>query len=63
VDPDRKLGRLTGRAWGLVLNFGCNALALYGLSGVVRGTGGALWLALGVGGTVACLLVVARPSR
>jgi len=63
VDLDAKLGPLTARAWGLILNFGCNALALYGLSGTVRGSGGELLLGLGVVGTVVCLLVLARPSR
>lgn len=63
MDLDAKLGPLTVRAWGLILNFGFNALALYGLSAMVRGTGGEALLALGVVGTVVCLLVLARPSR
>jgi hypothetical protein len=63
VDLDAKLGPLTGRAWGLILNFAFNALALYGVSTAVRGGGGETLLGLGVAGTVGCLLVLARPSR
>ena len=63
MDLDARIGPLTARAWGLILNFSFNALALYGLSATVRGTGGGMLLGLGVVGTVACLLVLARPSR
>lgn len=63
MDPERRIGPLTARAWGLVLNFVCNALALYGLSLAVRDRGGTPLLVLGVVGTVACLGWLARPSH
>jgi hypothetical protein len=63
MDLDRKAGPLTIRAWGLVLNFACNAVLLLGLSRVVRSAGGEALLALGGVGTLVCLAVLARPSR
>lgn len=63
MDLDAKLGPLTARAWGLILNFGFNALAMYGLSRTIRGAGGEIVLALGTIGTLVCLLILARPSR
>lgn len=63
MDLDRKAGPLTVRAWGLVLNFAFNALLLLGLARVLRSAGGEALLALGGAGTLACLLVLARPSR
>lgn len=63
MDLDRKAGPLTVRTWGLAVNFACNAVLLLGLSRVVRSAGGEALLVLGGAGTLACLLVLARPSR
>ncbi|MEQ8802357.1 hypothetical protein [Haliea sp.] len=60
---DRELGPMRYRAWGLVLNMGFNALALYGLSRVMGYGDGQGILAGGVIGTVACIAVVAIPYR
>lgn len=62
-DIDRRLGPLRLRAWFLVVNFVCNALALYGLSRVLVTGGGAAILAVGVVGTIVCLAVLSQPSR
>ena len=62
IDLERRAGPLTLRAWGLVINFGFNATALWGLSHAVRGAGGTVPLAIGVLGTVVCLAVLAKPS-
>ena len=62
-DVDRRLGPLRLRAWFLVANFVCNALALYGLSRVLVTGGGTVMLAVGVVGTIACLAVLSQPSR
>lgn len=62
-DIDRRLGPLRVRAWFLVANFVCNALALYGLSRVLVTGGGAGILAVGVVGTIVCLAVLSQPSR
>lgn len=62
-DIDRRLGPLRLRAWFLVANFVCNALALYGLSRVLVTGGGTVILAVGVVGTIVCLAVLSQPSR
>lgn len=62
-DIDRRFGPLRLRAWFLVANFACNALALYGLSRVLVTGGGAAILAVGVVGTIVCLAVLSQPSR
>jgi len=63
IDLERRLGPLSVRAWGLVLNFAFNATALWGLSHLVRGAGGTIALTIGVLGTALCLAVLATPSR
>lgn len=60
---DRKLGPLRYRAWGLVLNMVFNATALYGLSRVLGHGDGHAILTLGAVGTLACIAIVAIPSR
>ena len=62
-DIDRRLGPLRLRAWFLIVNFVCNALALYGLSRVLVADGGVGILAVGVAGTIVCLAVLSQPSR
>ena len=61
-DIDRQLGPMRLRAWFLVLNFVCNALALYGLSRVLVTDTGLAILLVGVAGTVGCLAVLSQPS-
>ena len=62
IDLERRLGPLPARAWGLILNFIGNALAIYGALGVLRD--GSRWpfLAIGLGLTVLCILLLAKPS-
>ena len=61
-DIDRQLGPMRLRAWFLVLNFVCNALALYGLSRVLVTDTGLAILLVGVAGTVGCLAILSQPS-
>jgi hypothetical protein len=63
IDLDRRYGPFSGRVWGLILNLGANALALYGLVGFLRDGTHLISLAIGVAVTVACVLTLARPSR
>ena len=63
IDLDRRYGPFSGRVWGLILNLAANALALYGLVGFLRDGTHLAPLAIGVAGTVACVLILARPSR
>ena len=59
---DRPLGPLRARAWGLIGNFLANAVALYGLANYLRSGEGTGALAVGIGFTLAFLLVLATPS-
>jgi hypothetical protein len=67
VDPmivlDRRYGIWSGRVWGLIVNLSSNALALYGLAGFLRDGSNLVPLVLGVILTMACILVLAIPSR
>jgi hypothetical protein len=63
IDLDRSYGIWTGRVWGLLLNLLANTLALYGLVGFLRDGTHLFPLVLGALGTVACVLVLAKPSR
>lgn len=62
MDIDKRLGPWPLRAWGLILNFIGNALAIYGAVGFVHD--GSRLAVLLVGGciTIACILVLAKPS-
>ncbi len=61
-DLEKTIGPMRIRAWGLVLNLIMNVIALYGLTRLLSdSSGGWPLLALGVVGTVICLLVLARP--
>lgn len=51
------------RAWGLLLNFLMNAVALTGLALWLAGRSGPLLMLLGGAGTVACVLTLALPDR
>ncbi|MCY3699438.1 MAG: hypothetical protein OXH46_07360 [Gemmatimonadetes bacterium] len=59
----RRVGPWSGRVWGLVLNLVANAVALWGVSSVMRTGGGWTWVVVGCAATVACIAVLARPSR
>ena len=63
IDIDRRYGPLTGRVWGLLLNFVSNAMALYGLVRFLS-DGSHLGLVI-VGGlaTLGCILLLAQPSQ
>lgn len=63
LDLERYHGPFRLRTWGLILNFLCNALALYGLTRVLAGEGGEAVLTVGGIGTLTCIAVLARPSR
>jgi len=61
-DLEKKIGPWTLRVWGLILNFVGNALAIYGALGVVQDGSRLLWLLVGGGITLLCILSLARPS-
>ena len=63
IDLDRRYGIWSGRVWGLIVNFLANALALYGLVGLLRDGTHVVPLVSGVLVTTACVLLLARPSR
>ena len=63
IDLERKFGPMRLRAWGLVINFVANVIALYGLSLVLGGRDGWFWLLTGIIGTVLCIAVLALPDR
>ena len=63
IDLDRRYGVWSGRVWGLILNLLANALALYGLVGFLRDGTHRIPLVLGILGTLACVLILAKPSR
>jgi len=62
IDLDRRLGLWPLRVWGLILNFVGNALAIYGAIGFIRDGSRLPLLVIGGGITVACLLLLAKPS-
>jgi len=63
IDLEKRVGPMRLRAWGLVVNFLGNVLALLGLSMVLReGTGWPL-LITGAAVTLLCLLILARSVR
>lgn len=63
IELDRRYGPLSGRVWGLVVNLAANALALYGLVGVLRDGSRVPHLIVGLLGTAVCVALLARPSR
>ncbi len=62
IDLEKRIGPWSLRVWGLIANFIGNALALYGVAGVIRD--GNRWplLVIGLLITVGCLLVLAVPT-
>jgi hypothetical protein len=63
IDLDGRLGPLPVRAWGLILNFIGNALAVYGAIGYIQDGSRLPFLVIGGGLTLICLLVLAKPSK
>jgi hypothetical protein len=59
---DQRYGPVTGRVWGLVVNFCSNALALYGAVRFVGDGSHLSLLVLGGVATLCCVLLLARPS-
>lgn len=60
---ERRIGPWSGRVWGLALNLVANAVALWGVSSVMRTGSGWSWIVVGGAATVACIAVLARPAR
>jgi hypothetical protein len=50
------------RVWGLIANFIGNALAVYGLGGLIKDGSRLLVFSIGICITVVCLLLLAKPS-
>ena len=63
IDLDRHFGIWSGRVWGLIVNLLANTMALYGLVGFLRDGTHLIPLILGVMVTIACVLILATPSR
>ena len=63
IDLNGRLWLLPVRAWGLILNFIGNALAIYGAIGFIRDGSRLSILIIGAGLTLVCLLVLAIPSK
>jgi len=63
IDLDGRIGPLPARAWGLILNFIGNALAVYGGIGFMQDGSRLPILIIGVAMTLVCLLVLAKPSK
>ena len=63
IDLERRYGPWSLRVWGLIVNLLANALALYGLVGFMRDGTHLVPLVLGTSVTLACVLVLATPSR
>ena len=60
---DKKIGPLTGRCWGLFVNFFANAVAIHGaVQYSIRG-GSPVEMYLGIAVTVVVCLIVAIPSK
>jgi hypothetical protein len=60
---ERSVGPLRIRAWGLLVNFLMNTLALVGLALWLRDQSGLPLLLLGTAGTLICIVVLANPDR
>jgi hypothetical protein len=59
---DRNLGPWSLRVWGLILNFFGNALAIFGLVGLIRDGSRLPIFLIGSFLTITCILVLAKPS-
>lgn len=63
IKLDKKIGPLTIRVWGLVLNFIGNAVAIYGAIGFIRNGSRLPLMILGIVITLTCILVLAKPTE
>ena len=63
INLERKIGPMRIRAWGLMVNFIANIVALYGMALTLGGRGGTVWLVVGVTGTIACVMILSQPVR
>ncbi len=63
INLEKKIGPLKLRAWGLIINFIANAVALYGLAIYFNESGSAFTMILGISLTVITILVVSIPSQ
>ena len=63
IDLDRRYGIWSGGGWGLIVNLIANTLALFGLVGFLRDGTHLIPLIVGVLVTLACVLLLAIPSR
>ena len=50
------------RVWGLIVNFAGNALAIYGLAGLIKDGSRLPAFLFGAGVTLVCILMLAKPS-
>jgi hypothetical protein len=50
------------RIWGLIMNFAGNALAIYGLAGLIRDGSRLPVFLIGAAVSVFCILILAKPS-
>ncbi len=62
IELDRRLGPWSLRVWGLMINLAGNALAIYGALGVIRDGTRIPHFIIGMGITIACVLLLAKPS-
>jgi len=62
INIDMKAGPWPIRVWGLIINLGGNALALYGISRFIRDGSGLSIMIAGLVITAACILILAIPS-
>ena len=63
LDIDKKLGPLSLRIWGLILNFIGNFIALYGAAQFFKGASGPGLMIIGIIITLVCILVLAIPQK
>jgi len=63
INPERIIAGLRIRAWGLVVLFLANGLALYGMAKNMAGEGGAVLLGTGVIITLLALSVLSVPAK
>jgi len=63
INLERKIGPMRVRAWGLIVKFCANIVALYGMALTLGGRGGTAWLVVGVTGTIACVMILSQPVR
>ena len=62
INLDQRFGPVTGRVWGLALNFCSNALTLYGAIRFISDGTHLSLLVLGGMATLGCVLLLARPA-